>query len=148
MLAFPDVAFCGIGSWLRQLRHRYVGRTGKAVFSDRPIRSVKHRSVKHRSGKASLEKHIDIEPPEKHSANMFLRRLGPNPHLHGTQTPALKGCPDLFELKSGDFAIIGRDITPEALSQLPPDASCGPDERIVVIPRTTLIAAKLEIPDR
>jgi hypothetical protein len=30
---------------------------------------------------------------------------------------------------------------------LPPGASCGPDERIVVIPRKTLIGAKPHIPD-
>jgi hypothetical protein len=78
---------------------------------------------------------------------MFLRRLGPDPHLNGVRTAGLRGCPDIFELKSGDFAIIGKDITPEAIGQLPPDASCGPDEKIVVIPRKTLIEAKRDIPD-
>jgi hypothetical protein len=78
---------------------------------------------------------------------MFKRRLGSDPHAGGAQTPALKGCPDIFELQTGDFAIIGRDITREAGAQLPPDASCGPDERIVVIPRKTLIRAKHDIPD-
>ena len=78
---------------------------------------------------------------------MFLRRLGPDPHLNGMQTAGLRGCPDVFELKTGDFAIIGKDVTSEAIGQLPPDASCGPDERIVVIPRKTLIAAKPHIPD-
>ena len=78
---------------------------------------------------------------------MFLRRLGPDPHLNGMQTAGLRGCPDVFELKTGDFAIIGKDVTSEAIGQLPPDASCGPDERIVVIPRKTLIGAKPHIPD-
>jgi len=78
---------------------------------------------------------------------MFLRRLGPNPHLNGAQTSGLKGCPDVFELETGDFAIIGKDITPQGIGQLPADASCGPDERIVVIPRKTLIGAKSDIPD-
>lgn len=78
---------------------------------------------------------------------MFLRRLGPDPHLNGAQTAALRGCPDVFELVTGDFAIIGKDITTKAIGQLPPGASCGPDERIVVIPRKTLIEAKSEIPD-
>jgi hypothetical protein len=78
---------------------------------------------------------------------MFLRRLGPDPHLNGAQTAALKGCPDIFELESGDFAIIGKDITGKAITELPPDASCGPDERIVVIPRKTLLGAKPHIPD-
>ncbi len=77
----------------------------------------------------------------------FVRRLGPDPHANGTQTAAAKGCPDIFELDTGDFAIIGRDVTAEALSELPPTASCGPDERIIVIPRRTLIGAKPDIPD-
>jgi hypothetical protein len=51
---------------------------------------------------------------------MFLRRLGPDPHAHGAQTPCLQGCPDVFELETGDFAVIGRDITAEALGKLPP----------------------------
>jgi hypothetical protein len=78
---------------------------------------------------------------------MFKRRIGPNPHAKGASTPALKGCPDIFELASGDFAVIGKDVTAEAAPHLPVDASCGPDERIIVIPRKTLIAAKTNIPD-
>ena len=78
---------------------------------------------------------------------MFLRRLGPDPHANGATTPFLKGCPDIFELQGGDFAIIGRDITAQASQQLPADASCGPDERIVWIPRKTLVLAKADIPE-
>ena len=92
-------------------------------------------------------KHVDNSPDKTHGGNMFLRRLGPDPHLHGRQTAGLKGCPDVFELETGDFAIIGKDITSEGINQLPPDASCGLDERIVVIPRKTFIAAKPDIPD-
>jgi len=77
---------------------------------------------------------------------MFKRRIGPNPHANGAQTPFLSGCPDLFELVSGDFAVIGRDITTAAAQQLPSDASCGPDERIVMIPRSTLVLAREDIP--
>ena len=54
----------------------------------------------------------------------------------------------MFELETGDFAVIGRDITDVATDRLPPDASCGPDERIVQIPRRTLVLAKADIPDR
>jgi hypothetical protein len=78
---------------------------------------------------------------------MIIRRLGPDPHAHGQKTAALQGCPDIFELETGDFAIVGRDVTPETVSQLPKGASCGPDERIVVIPRSTLVLAKKDIPD-
>ena len=78
---------------------------------------------------------------------MFVKRLGPDPHANGAVTPSLRGCPDIFELRSGDFAVIGQDITGRACGQLPADAGCGPDERIVWIPRKTLVLAKPDIPD-
>jgi hypothetical protein len=84
----------------------------------------------------------------KQRKNMFLRRIGPDPHAGGAQTIALRGCPDMFELESGDFAIIGLDITETAKPKLPPSAGCGPDERIVRIPRNLLVNAKSDIPDR
>ena len=78
---------------------------------------------------------------------MFLRRLGPDPHAGGAQTPALRGCPDILELDNGDFAVIGINITNQALGHLPAAAGCGPDERIVRLPRKTLVLAKPDIPD-
>ncbi len=78
---------------------------------------------------------------------MFKRRLGPNPHAGGARTAALEGCPDIFELASGEFAVIGRNATAELKAKLPADASCGPDECIVVLPRKTLVLAKSDIPD-
>lgn len=78
---------------------------------------------------------------------MFARRLGPDPHANGQQTPGLSGCPDILELQDGDFAIIGADITDSAGANLPAGVSCGLDERIVRIPRRTLVAAKSDIPD-
>lgn len=77
---------------------------------------------------------------------MFKKRLGPDPHANGAQTACLQGCPDIFELQTGDFAVIGRDITAEAVDQLPATAGCGPDERIVWIPRKTLVFARPDIP--
>jgi hypothetical protein len=77
----------------------------------------------------------------------FNRRLGPDPHANGAQTIALQGCPEVWELESGDFAVIGIDITAAAKPKLPPTAGCGPDERVVLIPRNLLINAKLDIPD-
>ena len=78
---------------------------------------------------------------------MFLKRLGPDPHANGAQTFACKGCPDIWELDNGDFAVIGLDMT-DAAGTLPASASCGPDERVVRVPRRTLVLAKAEIPDR
>jgi hypothetical protein len=79
---------------------------------------------------------------------MFIRRLGPDPHANGQQTPGAYGCPNILELAGGDFAVIGADITEVAASQLTFGASCGPDERIVRVPRRILIAAKQDIPDK
>jgi len=79
---------------------------------------------------------------------MIRRRLGPDPHANGAQTVALNGCPDIFELESGDFAVIGADITELTTAHLPPSASCGPDERIIRIPRKTLVLAKPDIPNQ
>lgn len=78
---------------------------------------------------------------ERESCFMNLRRIGPGPE-------ALCGhsCPDIFELPSGDFAIIGADITSEATQSLPKDAGCGPGERIIRIPRKLLVLARPEIP--
>lgn len=78
----------------------------------------------------------------------FTKRLGPDPHANGATTIALRGCPDIFELATGDFAIIGIDITAKSVKHLPPSAGCGPDERIVLIPRKTLVLAKSDIPDK
>ena len=77
---------------------------------------------------------------------MILRKLGP------PTDPALcaggHNCPDLFELKTGDFAIIGTDITPAAVGWLPPGSGCGPAERIVSVPRRILVQARADIPTR
>lgn len=77
---------------------------------------------------------------------VFLRRLGPDPHANGAQTPSLNNCPDIVALENGDFAVIGIDITEKARGRLPPTVSFGPDERVVWIPRTTLVRAKPDIP--
>jgi len=78
---------------------------------------------------------------------MFARRLGPDPHAGGAKSAGCDGCPDIWELEDGDFAVIGADIT-DAAGKLPPTVGCGPDERIVRIPRKTLVLAKHDIPDR
>lgn len=78
----------------------------------------------------------------------FLRRIGPDPHRNGRQTIALNNCPDIWELTNGDFAVIGIDVTDAAKAKLPPTASCGPDERIVRIPRNLLVDAKEHIPNQ
>ncbi|HTB64171.1 MAG TPA: hypothetical protein VK737_11365 [Opitutales bacterium] len=77
----------------------------------------------------------------------FLHRLGPDPHANGQRTANLSGCPDILALDSGDFAVIGKDITNESVDLLPPTVGCGPDERVVLLPRKTLVLAKSDIPN-
>ena len=79
---------------------------------------------------------------------MFLKRLGPDPHANGAKSVGCDGCPDIWELDNGDFAVIGIDITEAARLKLPPSTGCGPDERIVRLPRDLLVNAKRDIPDR
>ena len=76
---------------------------------------------------------------------MFIRRLGLD-HAAGT-LPCASGnaCPDILELETGDFAIIGADIT-SAAAQLPPGSGCGPGERMVRVPRVLLVRARADIP--
>ena len=77
----------------------------------------------------------------------IIRRIGPDPHADGAQTSSLQGCPDILELEDGDFAVIGVDITEAAIGKLKFGAGCGPDERIIKIPRKTLVLAKSDIPE-
>jgi hypothetical protein len=76
----------------------------------------------------------------------FKRRLGRSAAELG-ETGGTTTCPDIFELDNGDIAVIGRDLTTAYAGRLPADASVGDNERIVVIPRRMLIAAKPDIPD-
>jgi hypothetical protein len=78
---------------------------------------------------------------------VFKCRLGPDPHGGGGSTAAMNGCPDIWELENGDFAVIGIRKTEKYSAFLPETASCGPDEEIVVIPRSLLINAKSDIPN-
>lgn len=77
----------------------------------------------------------------------FIKRLGPDPLERGARCAGCHDCPDIWELDDGDFAIIGADITHMA-ENLPPSAGCGPDERMVRVPRKLLVLAKSDIPDR
>lgn len=76
----------------------------------------------------------------------FTRRLGKSSADLG-QTSGNTGCPDIWELDNGDFAVIGTDLTAAYAGRLPEGASVDAVERLVVIPRATLLAAKPDIPD-
>jgi hypothetical protein len=79
---------------------------------------------------------------------IFKRRIGPDPHANGAKSAGADGCPDIWELDNGDFAVIGIDITDAAIAKLPPTAGCGRDERIVCLPRNVLVNAKQDILDQ
>lgn len=76
----------------------------------------------------------------------FTRRLGKSSHELG-QTSGNTGCPDMWELDNGDFAVIGADLTDHYEGRLPDDVSIDRTERLVIIPRATVLAAKSDIPD-
>lgn len=75
----------------------------------------------------------------------FVRRLGRSPQERGSLNNGT--CPDIFELSTGDFAVIGTDATESLESKLPPGAARADYERIVVVSRETLLAAKRDIPE-
>lgn len=79
------------------------------------------------------------------SASMS-RRLGKSAAELGA-TGGRDGCPDIWELDNGDVAVIGRDLTTSYRDRLPASVSIAADERLVIIPRSMLIAAKADIPD-
>jgi len=85
-------------------------------------------------------------PWEADTSAGFHRRLGEAPRA----LEAIKAGPerpDIWELDNGDIAVIGRDATDSYRARLPDGVSVSADERLVVIPRVTLAAAKPEIPD-
>jgi hypothetical protein len=75
-----------------------------------------------------------------------VRRLGKTPAELGATT-GVSGSPDILEPADGAFAVIGVDITDQVGGLAGLSARCAPDERVVRIPRTTLAAAKHDIPE-
>jgi hypothetical protein len=76
----------------------------------------------------------------------FVRRLGKSASELGNTSQG-KTCPDIWELSNGDIAIVGTDMTDVFAARLPADVSVGKYERLVVIPRNMIVAAKPELPD-
>lgn len=76
----------------------------------------------------------------------FVGRLGKPPRERNRACGLKSTCPDILVLSTGDFAVIGKDITDQSQGLLPADAGCGKDERIILLPRSVLIAARGDIP--
>ncbi|MFP8961755.1 hypothetical protein ACLIYP_14515 [Streptomyces nanhaiensis] len=85
-------------------------------------------------------------PWEADAGTDFRRRIGKSPQELGVTTDNAD-CPDIWELGNGDIAVIGRDLTDSLGKNLPAGVSIGADERLVVIPRSMMIAAKPDIPN-
>jgi hypothetical protein len=83
---------------------------------------------------------------EADTSASFVRRLGKSASELG-ETDDRDGCPDIWELSNGDIALVGRDVTTAFAGRLPADMKVAKDERVVVIPRSMIIAAKPDIPD-
>jgi hypothetical protein len=76
----------------------------------------------------------------------FRRRLGKSAHELGS-TGGDASCPELWELDNGDVAVIGTELTSAYRDRLPPGVSIDPGEGLVIIPRSTMVSAKADIPD-
>jgi hypothetical protein len=76
----------------------------------------------------------------------FRRRLGRSAQELGLSSSS-SSCPDIWELDNGDFAIVGRDVTAAYSGRLPEGVSLAAGERLVVLPRAMVLAAKRDIPD-
>jgi hypothetical protein len=88
-----------------------------------------------------VDKKWDADP----AAN-FRRRLGKSAHELGA-TGGQASCPELWELDNGDVAVIGTELTAAYAGRLPAGVTVDPGERLIVIPRSTMVSAKADIPD-
>jgi hypothetical protein len=76
----------------------------------------------------------------------FIRRLGKSAHELGSTTGDAS-CPELWELDNGDIAVIGTELTSAYRDRLPAGVSIDRHESLIVIPRSTIVSAKADIPD-
>jgi hypothetical protein len=79
-------------------------------------------------------------------AASFRRRLGKSAHELGSTTGDAS-CPELWELDNGDIAVIGTELTLAYRDRLPAGVSIDRHESLIVIPRSTIVSAKADIPD-
>lgn len=54
-------------------------------------------------------------------------------------------CPSVWELDNGDIIIVGKNVTNEIRAQLPLNSGVGPDEEVVLIPRSVFVSTKADI---
>jgi hypothetical protein len=73
-------------------------------------------------------------------------RIGKSPQSLGL-TVNKDGCPDVLQFNDGTFGFIGRDVTDRYADELPDGMSIRHDERLVMLPAESVLAAKADIPD-
>lgn len=69
---------------------------------------------------------------------MFTRRLD---KAEANLCVGGQACPAVLEMETGDYAIIGTDVTDIAGLKLPAGCGVAGNERIVSVPRKTMISA-------
>src|SRR5262249_42877728 len=90
----------------------------------------------HRYHKKGLTIHVPVGTCSSRMFTRILSRAADNLCSGGRSFPAI------LELVSGDIAVIGADITEQAMSRLLPGTGCGHGERVVSIPRSVLLGAQ------
>ena len=83
---------------------------------------------------------------EADASASLLRRLGKSA-AELRNAGGRDGCPDIWEPENGDVAVIRRALTAAYRDRLPTTVRVADNERLVIILRGTLVAAKADIPD-
>lgn len=93
--------------------------------------------------RACIPHHQQNTEPKSFALSV-VKRLGPN--MQSTNSEASASA-IILALADGDFLVIGTDVTAEASRLLPLTVGRRPRERIIRIPRSTLVLAKPDIPE-
>lgn len=72
----------------------------------------------------------------------IIKRLGIG---GGGDSSGRNSCPDILELDTGDYIVVGTDVTDVMKDNLSLGAKCAEYEKIVKIPRYILTSAKKDI---
>ncbi len=75
----------------------------------------------------------------------LIKRLSDIPEGLTSFSRGGKRCPDIWETDTGDYVIIGEDVTNVVKENLPENADLSNTEQAVLIPRSVLQSAKKRI---
>ena len=74
----------------------------------------------------------------------FVKRVSLNPQM----SPGGSRCPEIWEVDTGDFVVIGEDITQRVKNTIPSNIILGEEERIILLPRKVLQSVESNILDK